>query len=387
MTNATSGSAQAADSQVTLAGLVDRYLDSCRGNPGDQRRVLRLFAETARYVPARKLGRRDIERWLGSRSGVATSVRQVELLEVRRFTKWLLEEGVVARDPCAAVPAEEDPWQVGFAEDAVAGPTFTSVREALLLRGLSQRTVRIYHRVIMDVERWCEDRGTDLEHVPVQVLLGYLAARPASHSTRKMIRCAIGHYWAICERPDPPLAIIRVPPKPRMVCRALEEVEAQRLVSTAKQHGEPEGWAVLLGLYQGLRRAEIANLRWDNFSDAGLTVTGKGELTATIPAHSAVVEMFQGVARSSEWIFPDRFGGPVTPTTIWQWVRNVAEAAGLSGVTVHRLRHTCISTANDATGDLRAVQAFARHSKPETTAGYTRASARRLNAVVKSIGY
>ena len=35
-----------------------------------------------------------------------------------------------------------------------------------------------------------------------------------------------------------------------------------------------------------------------------------------------------------------------------------------------------IATANDATGDLRATQDFARHAHPETTAIYTRTTDR-----------
>lgn len=46
-----------------------------------------------------------------------------------------------------------------------------------------------------------------------------------------------------------------------------------------------------------------------------------------------------------------------------------------------------LATANDNTGDLRAVQSFAGHAKPETTSLYTRANARRLAAVVASIDY
>ncbi len=87
-------------------------------------------------------------------------------------------------------------------------------------------------------------------------------------------------------------------------------------------------------------------------------------------------------------MFPGRKrGGPVAPATIWQWVRVLAARAGLQDVTTHRLRHTALATANDNTGNLRAVMAFARHARPETTMGYTRTTARQLMSVMEAISF
>lgn len=86
-------------------------------------------------------------------------------------------------------------------------------------------------------------------------------------------------------------------------------------------------------------------------------------------------------------MFTGAGGGPLNPTTVWTWVRTVAASAGLPSVPTHVLRHTCLTTALEATGDLRAVQEFAGHARPETTAGYTRTSKRRLEAAVASICY
>jgi integrase len=51
------------------------------------------------------------------------------------------------------------------------------------------------------------------------------------------------------------------------------------------------------------------------------------------------------------------------------------------------LRHTALAEANDRSRDLRTVQEIARHSRPETTAGYTRTTSRRMAAVVAMIDY
>ena len=72
---------------------------------------------------------------------------------------------------------------------------------------------------------------------------------------------------------------------------------------------------------------------------------------------------------------------------MWIWVRKVSNAAGISDVSPHQLRHTALATTNDNLGDLRAVMEFARHTRPEVTAGYTRTTKRQLEMVVGSLDY
>jgi len=50
------------------------------------------------------------------------------------------------------------------------------------------------------------------------------------------------------------------------------------------------------------------------------------------------------------------------------WVDEVAHAAGLGHATTRQLRHTALTMANDATGDLRAVHEFTRHARREQAA-------------------
>lgn len=261
---------------------------------------------------------------------------------------------------------------------------------SLLELGLSPRSASSYASTIRHAQRWLAARGLDLATVGAEDLLGYLAVRPASWSSRKLIRSALRYYWLLIDRPDPPLLAIRVPPKPRMRCRALTERQAAKLEAAARRRGDRQGLAVLLGLYLGLRRDEIARLRWDEVDDGAgwITVFGKGGVQATLPVHPVLLEELARRPRPASYVFPGARGrAHVTPASVWNWVRDVSTDAGLPPVSTHRLRHTCLATANDATGDLRAVQEFARHARPETTAGYTRVTAKRLLAVMVSLDY
>lgn len=262
------------------------------------------------------------------------------------------------------------------------------LQEALTARGLAPKSVRIYSASILAAQAWFTERGSHLDTVTAIELSEYLLTQPTTWSSRKGLRSALKHYWEIAERDRPPLRAIRVPPKPAMVCKALEEDDARILAKAARAEGGYRGLAVGLGLYAALRREEIASLRWSCFDgDGWLTIQGKGERTRTIPVHDAIVELLNTVPRSTPYVFPGRSGGHIHPATAWEWIRELADAAGVGLVKPHWLRHTCLATQNDRTGDLRSVQHFAGHSRPETTSGYTRATRRRLVAVVASLDY
>lgn len=268
------------------------------------------------------------------------------------------------------------------------GPAGANELGWLLALGLAPKTARLYASQVKAAERWCEDRGLCLSTLPAELVVEYAATRPLTHSTRTILRAALRHYWERAERGNPPLRAIRVPPEPRHGCRALEEDDARILAKAARARADRKGLAVVLGLYEAMRREEIATLPWVSLRDAGfLRIVGKGTKERRIPLHEVAAEALTWVPRTSEYVFAGRYGGPVTPATIWAWVREVSGDAGVPVVPPHVLRHTSLATANDNTGDLRAVQAFAGHAKPETTSTYTRANARRLAAVVASLDY
>lgn len=82
--------------------------------------------------------------------------------------------------------------------------------------------------------------------------------------------------------------------------------------------------------------------------------------------------------------FPDRH---IAPATVWAYTRRVGQAVGIDNLEPHELRHTALAHANDILGDLRAVQTFARHSDPSTTAIYTRTKKKRLREVSDALDY
>lgn len=274
------------------------------------------------------------------------------------------------------------------------------LREIMAMQGLKPRSIYIYVRAIQRLQDWCIRRHTDLDHVTADELSAYTETLAEGRSTRMQLRSALKYYYEATGRAPNPYRAIAVPPKRRMVCRAFEQDDAALLYKTAREwQSGPQGVVTLSGLLMALRRFEIGHLEWRDFDSRGewLTVRGKFGVVADIPVHPVVAERLDwwrmqdppsGHTRPGErYVFEGRRGNHVHPATVWDWIRQVGEAAGIGLIKPHHLRHTALAEANERTGDLRAVQDLARHRDPETTAGYTRVSRDRLRRALLSIDY
>jgi integrase len=263
-------------------------------------------------------------------------------------------------------------------------------RGYLTEQGLSDKTIRVYVALLVRAGVWCRTHDTAIYTIgPVQVTALARDVVPFSSSSRRQLRSGLAHYWEMVGRPDPPLKAIRVPKKPEGRCRAVTPEQARDLVKVSIGW-RPEGTAVLFGLYLALRASEIASARWDRLNgDGWYTVLGKGDRTHTLPVHPVLAdELASQRKRHETYVFPGHRGRDhVTPATVWGWCKAVASEVGLGGLQTHQLRHTAIATVNDATGDLRAAQEFARHQRPETTVTYTRVTEKRLVDAVLSLDY
>ncbi len=261
----------------------------------------------------------------------------------------------------------------------------------LCAEGLTHRTALSYAGAVRRAIVWCSDNDTTLASIDGADVLALADGVPYTTSSRRQLRTALQHWWQWTGRDNPPVRAIKVPPKPRGVCRALDEDSATLLAKTARDWW-PHGAAVQFGLYLALRREEIATVRWDGFNAdmTAYTLTGKRSITSTLPVPEPLRDQLadRRPPGSSGYLFPGYQGRThAHPYTVAGWITEVAEAAGIGPIQSHQLRHTAIATANDRTGDLRTVQAFARHANPEETARYTRASWSALERVSDAITY
>ena len=261
--------------------------------------------------------------------------------------------------------------------------------EHLAAAGHAPKTISDYSREVRYALEWFADREADLEEATPTQVAEYAATRPNTPGVRAHLRSGLRAWAEAKDLHTFPWTAVRVPKPPPMVCKAIEDDEAARMVTAAEFIGWRAGTAVIIGFSWGLRNQELAGLRWDWFDRVAdwCRVTGKGNRQRLLPVTDPVRRALADAPREGPYVFCGRFGGHVTGSTINNWVRQVAEVAGVRPIAPHIMRHTALATANDATGDLRAVQEFAGHSRPETTAGYTRATRARLLRVATSIDY
>lgn len=258
--------------------------------------------------------------------------------------------------------------------------------EYLLGQGLSENTVADYQREVELALAWFQARGLDLASPLPSHIIDYVATRPKTPSVRAHIRSGLRYWWKLHGVNGYPEAV-DVPTAAPMVCKALSVDETRRLAQAARGWWRP-GTAVLVGMGLGLRNEEIAGMRWDGFTSdhSWYTCVGKGSKQRTVAVPPKLAVELDGRRNGTPWVFEGRFGGPVSHATIWNWVREVAAEADIQGrVFPHRLRHTFGATANDDTGDLRAVARAMGHARVQTTEGYTRTTEIALRKVASAI--
>lgn len=257
----------------------------------------------------------------------------------------------------------------------------------LILQDCADNTIRNYRPMFIRWVDWATAEGRNPWRPDPLAVRAWSKTINGTRSSLAHARSTIKHLCAALEINDVSDAI-PLPRQPTQRRSALPHKDAVALHRQALKHGH-KGTAVLVALYTSARTSEIASLAWRDieFGTSKLTLTrAKVRDRHRIDMSPTLAEHLQKRWMAGEtWVFPGRWGGHVSPATIWQWTLDVAVEAGLGHVTPRDLRHTSITQAYEATGDLLAVQALAGHTRPETTMGYVRLSDQRAQAAVLAL--
>ena len=235
------------------------------------------------------------------------------------------------------------------------------------------------------LEQFAEAVGLTPDRVDRECLVDWLATERWSASYRRSYRASLSRVftWAyetgrLPSNPANALPRVRVPstvprPAPETMIRdaVLSASPAVRLM-------------LLLGSLQGLRRAEIAHLRIEDFVDSELRVTGKGGRERLVPIHPALRPELAAYLElthiESGWLFPNRHG---TDHLSVEWVGIAVSRRLPAGWSTHQLRHRFASRAYAGALDIRSVQELLGHSSPAITARYVAVPSTQLvNAVL-----
>jgi integrase/recombinase XerD len=160
----------------------------------------------------------------------------------------------------------------------------------------------------------------------------------------------------------------------------LEEVD--RLLKAAKDHSRNLHWFCLLGVYQGLRLAEIGNLDWSMF-DWDLKLLNlpsseekslKSHKAAAVSLADKVIQAIKPFAKESGYLFNS--GRPSQGKDRYRYnpkkaFKTIVKEAGLNlDTSPHWLRHTFCTQLAIAGVPLPRIQKEARHADIRTTMKY-----------------
>jgi integrase/recombinase XerD len=189
-----------------------------------------------------------------------------------------------------------------------------------------------------------------------------------------------------------PTALLEVPRLARTLPEVLsrEEVDLMLNSPTASLDDKKSLWirdrSILEVLYAtGIRVSELIGLRQsDIFTEEGIVrIIGKGSKERLVPIGRSALQWLECYRRevrpflvrkgkTSDKLFLNARGGPITRMTIWNLVHNAARTAGVKkDVHPHTMRHSFATHLLEGGADLRAVQEMLGHSDISTTQIYT----------------
>ena len=193
--------------------------------------------------------------------------------------------------------------------------------------------------------------------------------------------------WMLEEgiRTDDPCQLIRSPRPPRRLPRpALESAVAALL----REDDPTIRMSVALARYAGLRRAEIAGLRWSDLTPDTIWVTvgAKGGHRRAVGIHPELRRALMAHPQQGETVICQTSGVPYTPDSLSNLVRPAMRRAGLgAGQSLHALRHSFATSALEGGAELSAIGSVMGHVSVATTQGYAAVSEQRRREVIAAI--
>ncbi len=170
--------------------------------------------------------------------------------------------------------------------------------------------------------------------------------------------------------------------------RVLKDWEFHKLYEAASGHFKP----ILLCAYMtGMRRSEIAKLKWKDVEDGYLYVveTKNGE-SRTIPIAESLVDTLSILKKDSnrEYVFNSPEGTPYTSLTSWKRTWSTAlKKSGIDKCRFHDLRHTFVSNliVNEKE-DFATVMALSGHKDISMLKRYSHTQDEAKRAAIQKLG-
>lgn len=280
--------------------------------------------------------------------------------------------------------------------------------------GLSPNTIDAYRTDLRALWDDLNKRGVrEPEHTTGEDLIEHLRALrternlAASSIARHLAAIRMYFRWLHSNNiiTDDPTAILERPTQWQRLPGVMSERNIRALLDAPQPPLDPDDrslplWlrdrALLETMYAcGLRASEAGTLPLSDvlFELRVVKVVGKGNKQRIVPfglpAENAIraylkdcrPRLLKHDGRDKGRLFLSRTGRPLERVAIWQIVNRCADAAGLSGIHPHLIRHSFATHLLTGGADLRVIQELLGHADIGTTQIYTRVDHPRLKAV------
>ncbi len=268
-------------------------------------------------------------------------------------------------------------------------------RYLLLEKGLSANTIDAYLTDLKKLMVFAEARGIALEEVETTHLEEFLAELHdqgiSPRSTARVIS-GIKSFFDFLklndDGRDDPTKLLEAP-KIGMklpVVLSVEEIDAILSVIDVSTPQGTRNYAIIEMLYScGLRVSELTNLRYtDLFLDEGfIRVEGKGSKQRLVPISETAIQKIRNWLHyrrnidtrrgQEEFLFVSSRGKAISRVTVFHYIREYAEAAGIQKeISPHTFRHSFATHLLERGANIRVIQEMLGHEKITTTEIYTR---------------
>lgn len=171
---------------------------------------------------------------------------------------------------------------------------------------------------------------------------------------------------------------VTIPKGAKQKTENMTDEQMARYIRTCREWPDPqEGNFQLFALFTGMRRSEVAKLKWSDIDAAGFILIRdpKSGQDERIPMNDAAAELLQTHPRNEDsvYIFTGEKGGPRGERQIGESSRAIRDAVGLPKDfrPNHGLRHTFAShLASSGEVDLYTLQKMMTHKGPQMTQRY-----------------
>lgn len=267
----------------------------------------------------------------------------------------------------------------------------------------SADTARTYSKAVLGffAETGCKPIADYTEQDVVAYLDDHASRGKAKHDVLKALRSIFRYCADRLVIAIDPTALVKVKKPRRKPAVTLSEEELVRLlVAAVNVWGERVGWAILLTYLLGLRRMEVAAIRWSDIREGEtgpvleIPVTkgaegGRDPLPLSALALECLGRLAELPAPAQARLGPE-YVLRVQRATVSRWVHDAAVAAGLDRKKTgsHRLRASLATNLRDAGVNVSVVQQVLGHLRLESTAWYfARVTERDLRSALELPGH